>query len=213
MSKPRAAISVATSTRAWPFLKSAKALVRAVWLLLPWIAAALIPASSRLFARRLAPCLVRENTNTCCQSFCLMSWIKSADFWLLSTGQTHCFTVVAAALRGVTEISTGSLTRPLASSRISSEKVAENIRFWRCLGKMAKILRISRIKPMSSMRSASSNTKISSWLNFTAFWLYRSINRPGVATNTSTPWRNFAICGLIGTPPNITAERSGKFLP
>ena len=43
MSMPRAAMSVATSTCRSPLLKSASALVRALWLLLPWIAIALMP--------------------------------------------------------------------------------------------------------------------------------------------------------------------------
>jgi hypothetical protein len=43
MSMPRAAISVATSTGSLPVLNSASALVRAVWLLLPWIAIAPMP--------------------------------------------------------------------------------------------------------------------------------------------------------------------------
>ena len=45
MSMPRAAMSVATSTCKSFVLKSASALVRAVWLLLPWIAMAVMPWS------------------------------------------------------------------------------------------------------------------------------------------------------------------------
>ncbi len=44
MSMPRAAMSVATSTRTRPRLKSAERPLRAPWLLLPWIAAALMPS-------------------------------------------------------------------------------------------------------------------------------------------------------------------------
>ena len=40
---PRAAISVATSTLVLPDLKSSSAVTRAVWLLLPWMAAAGMP--------------------------------------------------------------------------------------------------------------------------------------------------------------------------
>ncbi|MNR25925.1 hypothetical protein D3C85_1431020 [compost metagenome] len=56
-------------------------------------------------------------------------------------------------------------------------------------------------KPRSSMRSASSSTKVCNWLNFSAFWRNRSSKRPGVATNRSTPLRSFIICGLMLTPP------------
>ena len=47
---------------------------------------------------------------------------------------------------------------------MSSEKVAENSRFWRRAGSRARTLRMSRMKPMSSIRSASSSTKISTRL-------------------------------------------------
>ena len=87
----------------------------------------------------------------------------------MSTGQAHWVTVGAAALRGVTDISIGFLTKPLANFLMSSENVAENIRFCRRLGKNAIILVISWIKPMSNIRSASSNTRISKLENFTAF--------------------------------------------
>ena len=47
MSMPRAAMSVATSTRILPALKSASARSRALCDLLPWIAAAPMPLASR----------------------------------------------------------------------------------------------------------------------------------------------------------------------
>ena len=68
MSMPRAAMSVATSTCRLPALKSASALVRAVWLLLPWMAIAVMPLSFRKSVSRLAPCFMRVNTSTWCQS-------------------------------------------------------------------------------------------------------------------------------------------------
>ena len=49
-------------------------------------------------------------------------------------------------------------------------------------------------KPMSSMRSASSSTRISTWERSQSRWLHRSSRRPGVATRTSTPRRS--ACGL-----------------
>ncbi|CRZ53535.1 Uncharacterised protein [Vibrio cholerae] len=52
----------------------------------------------------------------------------------------HCSTVLAVELAGLTEISTGLFTKPLASSRISVEKVAENSRFWRFSGNNFSIL-------------------------------------------------------------------------
>ena len=63
ISSPRAAISVATRTANRPALKSARARTRCGWLLLPWIAVALMPSFSSWSARRLAPCLVRVKTS------------------------------------------------------------------------------------------------------------------------------------------------------
>ena len=63
MSMPRAAMSVATSTWVRPALKPSSAATRALWLLLPWMAAAVMPCLVRSLAMRSAPCLVRLNTS------------------------------------------------------------------------------------------------------------------------------------------------------
>ena len=87
---PRAAMSVATSTCRSPFLKSASALVRAVWLLLPWIAIALMPCFSRCSTSRLAPCFMRVKTSTWCQSLSLIRWASRSFFISRPTGCTFC---------------------------------------------------------------------------------------------------------------------------
>ena len=63
MSMPRAAMSVATRARILPALKLSSAATRALWLLLPWMAAAPMPCLFRKVAMALAPCLVRLNTS------------------------------------------------------------------------------------------------------------------------------------------------------
>ena len=68
-------------------------------------------------------------------------------------------------------------------------------------------------KPMSSMRSASSSTRIETWLNITVLFCTWSSSRPGVATRTSTPLRSSAICAFMSTPPYTTVLRSGRCLP
>ena len=65
MSRPRAAMSVATRIATRPRLKSSNARTRCDWLLLPWIAAAVMPSVVSCSARRLAPCLVRVKTSAC----------------------------------------------------------------------------------------------------------------------------------------------------
>jgi hypothetical protein len=100
-----------------------------------------------------------------------------------------------------------------ASARISAENVAENKRFWRAGGNAEMILRMSRMKPMSSMRSASSSTSVSTLSRRTVPCCMWSSRRPGVATTMSTPRRNSVICGPMPTPPKITVERKGRNLP
>ncbi len=213
MSRPRAAMSVATSTATLPSLKPDRARVRADWLLLPWMATALRPSLTSFSASRLAPCLVRVNTSTWCQPLSRIRWLTRSRLWCCSTRCTVWVTSSVAVLRGVTETSPGSLSTPRASERISSEKVAENSRFWRCLGSSASTLRMSRMKPISSMRSASSSTRISTPERSTVFWPAWSSRRPGVATRMSSGFFRALICGLMLTPPNITMELRLAYLP
>ncbi len=213
MSMPRAAMSVATSTCSVPALNSASALVRAPWLLLPWIAIALMPSPLRNSARRLAPCFIRVKTSTWCQS---PDWIRCASSAFLRsrpTGWTFCAMVSAVALRRATSISAGRLSRRSARALISSLKVALNSRLCFCAGTMASTFLMSWMKPMSSMRSASSSTKICTWLRSSVPCWWWSSRRPGVATRMSTPWRRRSICGCMPTPPNITMLESFRYLP
>ncbi len=62
---------------------------------------------------------------------------------------------------------------------------------------------------MSSMRSASSSTRISSAASFAYGWVKWSSRRPGVATMTSTPLRKACSCGPMPTPPNTGAAVIG----
>ena len=89
----------------------------------------------------------------------------------------------------------------LARSAISRGIVAEKNSVWRLRGSLVTILRMSWMKPMSSMRSASSSTNTSTRSSVTARCCMRSSRRPGVATSTSTPWASVRIWRPIGTPP------------
>ena len=138
MSSPRAARSVATSTRSSPPLKSASVRVRCDWLLLPWIASALMSSRLSCSARRLAPCLVRVNTRTCFQPPVLIRCARSSRLRPASTGCTTWLTSSEGALRRATSTTAGSLRKECASSRISCVNVAENSRFCRCFGSSAR---------------------------------------------------------------------------
>jgi hypothetical protein len=107
----------------------------------------------------------------------------------------------AAALRAATCTSAGLRSSVFASVRISSGKVAEKSRFCRSRGSSAMMRLMSGRKPMSSMRSASSSTRIDTWLNMTVLFCTWSSRRPGVATSTSTPLRSCSIWAFMSTPP------------
>jgi len=62
MSRPRAAMSVATRTRIVPFLKAESARSLAPCDLSPWIASTRTPARLKVRSTRSAPCRVRVNT-------------------------------------------------------------------------------------------------------------------------------------------------------
>ena len=121
-----------------------------------------MPSLPSCSASRLAPCLVLVKTSTCCQPVASRSGTTGgARLRSFATRWTVCVTSSIGVLRGATSTSAGSCSMPLASVRISSENVAEKSRFWRLAGSSLITRRMSGMKPMSSMRSASSSTKIS----------------------------------------------------
>ncbi len=213
MSMPRAAMSVATSARMSPLLKPASAWVRALWLLLPCSAIASMPFLVRNSATLLAPNLVRVNTSTWLHWCSLMMCASSAFFLPRPTGWTTCVMRCTVVLRGVTWMLCGLRSRPLASSRISSLKVAENSRLCFWAGSSASTFFTSWMKPMSSMRSASSSTRICTVDRSSMPCCCRSSRRPGVATRMSMPRLRRSICGFMPTPPKITVEPSCRYLP
>ena len=213
MSMPRAAMSVATRARISPLLKPASAWVRALWLLLPCSAMALMLFLVRYSATLLAPNLVRVKTSTWLQLLRLTISTSRAFFLPRPTGWITWVMRCTVVLRGVTCTLCGFFRRLLARSRISSLKVAENSRLCLSRGTRASTFFTSWMKPMSSMRSASSSTRISIWLRSSSPCCCRSSRRPGVATSTSTPFLTLVICGFMPTPPKITVEFRSRYLP
>ncbi len=202
MSMPRAAMSVATSTVMRPALKSPSARRRWPWLLLPWIAAALIPDLSRNVVSLSAPCLVRANTRVCLRESAASRCSSSSRLRAPSTGCTRWAMVSATVLLGVAWISCGSRMNSRASCLMPSSKVAENSRVWRfCRGSLARMRLIDGRKPMSSMRSASSSTRISMPDRSTLRRSRWSSRRPGQAISRSTPRRSASSWLPMPTPP------------
>src|ERR1700688_770390 len=112
----------------------------------------------------------------------------------------------AVGAAGVTATRAGSRSIASASSAISFGIVAEKNSVCRLIGVLATIFRMSLMKPMSSMRSASSSTRNSTWPSLSPLLCTRSSRRPGVATITSTPCMIERTWRPIGTPPIASAE-------
>ncbi len=89
----------------------------------------------------------------------------------------------------------------MAISRISEDIVAEKSNACLFLGTLARMKFMSRMKPMSSIRSASSRTITDTWERSRAFRFIRSFARPGVAITISIPRFSLDICGSIPPPP------------
>ena len=82
---------------------------------------------------------------------------------------TRCVDALGVDATGVTATRAGSRSICAARSAISRGMVAENSSVCRSFGSFATIVRMSWMKPMSSMRSASSSTSTSTWLRRTPF--------------------------------------------
>ena len=99
-----------------------------------------------------------------------------------------------------TVISTGSRWYTQEISITSREMVAENMpRFLPCLGIWSRMRVTSRTKPMSSIRSASSSTTVSTLSSRTVRRFIWSIRRPGVATTIwgfFFSWSDLLVDGL-----------------
>ena len=114
---------------------------------------------------------------------------------------------------GSTAIFTGSWSRESTSWEISRGMVAEKNRVCFFRGSQVRIFFTSWMKPMSSIRSASSSTKISSWLTSMKPWLCRSSSRPGVATRMSQPAWMASTWGFWPTPPKMTTLLRARWAP
>lgn len=124
------------------------------------------------------------------------------------TSSRYCRMSGLFSLVACTVISSGSRWYTHEMSITSREIVAENIpRFFR-LGILSRIRVTSWIKPMSSIRSASSSTTVCTLFKFTVRRFMWSLSRPGVAT---TIWgRRFSasICLPMGCPPYRHTSRT-----
>ncbi len=128
------------------------------------------------------------------------------------TRAMYCSTVSAVSPLAAICTMAGSFSIASTWESTPASMVAENSSVWRVAGVASTMRRTEGRKPMSSMRSASSSTRICTWERSTAFWFMRSMRRPGVAMSTSTPRASRSIWGSIFTPPTTLATRRPRVL-
>ena len=123
--------------------------------------------------------------------------------------RTMCWAMVSAVVAGrATSMRTGSFRNCLVSRVISGGMVAEKNRVCFLGGVRRKIRSMSGMKPMSSMRSASSTTRIWTPVRSSFPRSKWSSRRPGVAIRTSTPRSSLSSWSEKDTPPIRRAQDS-----
>mmetsp|Transcript_31773 Transcript_31773/g.94424 ORF Transcript_31773/g.94424 Transcript_31773/m.94424 type:complete len:208 (+) Transcript_31773:131-754(+) len=203
-SRPREATSVATRMGDLPSLNSLSTQSRSSCFLSPWMHRAGQP-SRRISRVRLSPSrLVAQKMRIFEPSMTFSSRrfrrLRLSPSW---TTSTYCRMVCAArSSRAPTLMCTGaSLQMSLASICTSFGHVALHMSVCRS-GRICDWIFLTwGSKPMSSMRSASSNTRYVTRFRLVSPASRKSMRRPGVAITISTPSRRSCFCGWRGTPP------------
>ena len=123
--------------------------------------------------------------------------------------RTRFWVMVSAVVAGRdASMRTGSFRNCLVSRVISAGMVAEKNSVCFLTGVSLKMRSRSGMKPMSSMRSASSTTMICTPVISSLPRSKWSSRRPGVAISTSTPRSSFCSWSLNDTPPISSAQES-----
>mmetsp|Transcript_66725 Transcript_66725/g.201420 ORF Transcript_66725/g.201420 Transcript_66725/m.201420 type:complete len:292 (+) Transcript_66725:841-1716(+) len=209
MSRPRAATSVATSTRLAPALKRPSAWSLSRWSLSPWM--------MTLFSVRNATDSHMRLVFTKMMAWSLFASRKMqsrrSSFSRKSQQQTtRCSTsgFTRSASTSPTRTSTASRMNSAASRRTEAGHVAVNITVCRSCGSSLITFRICGSNPMSSIRSASSRTR-----KFTPSMLItprsrKSSRRPGVQMAISQPSAMDCNWGIASAPPYIEQTRQAE---
>ena len=139
--------------------------------------------------------------------------MSRASFSCCSARNTCCSARAAVVPLRATSTLTGSRRCARAKSATSPPVVAEKSSVCRARGSRARMRSSWGLNPMSSMRSASSSTRISTpsrraW----PCWRW-STSRPGVATTTSRRSLQRLVWPPMPTPPMTTAPRTWRPRP
>ena len=204
---PRLMTSVATRTWILPARNFSRALSRAPCGRSACMTSTLTPAFLRSLHTSSTRCLVRQKTSTRSGANLSRSASSSWVFWPWVTGHRCSSTVSAVSpVRAISTV-TGSVRSASMVDLIDGGIVAEKSSVWCADGSSCMMRRMLGQKPMSSMRSASSSTRVSTCERLTWLCSIRSSRRPGVATSMSQPRSSSAICLSNLVPPTTMVAR------
>ncbi len=213
MSIPRAATSEHTSKRSSLALNFSSVEKRTLCGRSPCSAPAEKPCLSRDFSRISTSRLRLQKISAFCTSSERISR-RSASRLSCSFTSTSPEVMVVATVAGLeTVIVFGLFRKASARRRISGAMVAEKNSVWRLAGSMVTMRSISGMKPISSMRSASSITSTPTSRMISPPRSNKSIRRPGVAISTSTPLLSASFWSAMLSPPISSAWLSLRYLP
>ncbi len=198
---PRAATSVATSTRTLPLVRSCRLRVRRAWLRSPWSDVAGMPASSSWSASCSANARVRAKISVLPSPELSCSMIAALS--RCSMRSTRWSMVDDAWSSPATSWTLGFGRNSLTSVATPLSSVAEKSRRWPSFFTWRRIRCTGSRKPRSHMWSASSRTVTTISERSRRPWSMRSSRRPGVAMRMSTPRCSAPTCLNCGTPPKI----------
>ena len=194
-SMPRAATSVATSTFSPPRRNACSVRLRAPWCMSPCMAAAEWPLPCRSCASWSAWRLVEVKTMACSMSGWPRMDSSRRFLWPMSSAKCRRCSMLTWRVCAVsTAMRSGSCRNELARRTMLGSIVAENSIVWRVFGTLARMASRSSLKPMSSMRSASSSTRNCRRERSMRPEFIWSSMRPGVATRMSTPFFSMRFC-------------------
>ena len=167
----------------------------------PWMQSASRPSIIKNALSRSVMPFVLQNAITrswpSARMICAMTCALS--FW--PTSMRYCAISGLFSSLACTVISSGSRWYIQLMSMTSREIVAENIPRLRREASLSRMRVTSWIKPMSSMRSASSSTTVLTLSSLTVRRFMWSLRRPGVATTICGCFLSASICLPMGAPP------------
>ena len=174
----------------WSMVRS-----RWAWLMSPLMAAAEKPRACSFCASSSVASLVRAKMIMPSNGSTSRMRVSASSLCRPETCQQRWRMFSAVRVLASIWISTGDFRYFCAMRLIAVGMVAENSATWRCSGDLRMMVSTSSMKPMRSISSASSSTRVFSSDRSSEFFSMWSMTRPGVPTTTCTPRRRADSCG------------------